>query len=144
MDVRSEIALVAGVSVGNVAKVRLLLKSAHPEIQQAVRAEEISIHKAWQWSRLPAQQQLRELEQYRNRKGTNQTSRRLIQKHVASLSSTKLVPPSLGDLLKPLVPDGSAALESIVVTEIDVPGSIAYLTTGALRTLRSMAKSNAR
>jgi hypothetical protein len=144
VDVRSEIAIVAGVSVGNVAKVRLLLKSAHSEIQQAVRAEEISIHRAWQWSRLPAQQQLSELEEYRNRKGTNQISRRLIQKHVASLSSTQLVPPSLGDLLKRLVPDGPAPLDSIIVTEIDVPGSIAYLTTDALRTLRSMEKQNAR
>jgi len=110
-------------------------------IQQAMKAEEISIHMAWQFSRLSAPQQLRELEEYRNRKGTNQTSRRLIQKHVARLSPTRLIPPKLGDLLKAFVPDGSAMLDSIFVSEIDAPGNIAYLTKSALRTLRSMEAS---
>jgi hypothetical protein len=138
VDVRSKIAAAAGVSPGNVDKVRKLLKSAHPKIQQAIKAEEISIHRAWQWSRLPAQQQLTELEEYRNRKGTNQTSRRLIQKHVARLSPTEMIPPSLGELLKPLISDRPARLDSIAVTEIDAPGSIAYLTSDAVRTLRWM------
>jgi hypothetical protein len=141
VDVRSKIADDTGVSPGNVPKVKQLLKSAHPTIQQAIKADEISIHMAWQFSRLSAPQQLRELEEYRNRKGTNQTSRRLIQKHVARLSPNQLVPPKLSDLLKAFVPGGSAVLDSIFVSEIDAPGNIAYLTKSALRTLRSMEKS---
>ena len=141
IDVRSKIAAAAGVSPGNVTKVKQLLKSAHPTIQQAMKAEEISIHMAWQFSRLSAPQQLRELEEYRNRKGTNLTSRRLIQKHVARLSPTRLIPPKLGDLLKAFVPGGSAVLDSLFVSEIDAPGNIAYLTKSALRTLRSMEAS---
>ena len=141
VDVRAEIATVAGVSPGNVDKVRKIVESAHPRIQQATKTREISIHRAWLWSRLPAQQQLTQLDEYRNHKGTNLTTRRLIQKHVARLSPAQLVPPNLGDLLGPFIPDRSARLDSIAVTEIDAPGSIAYLTKDALRTLRSMEKS---
>jgi ParB-like chromosome segregation protein Spo0J len=141
LDVRSEIAAAAGVSTGNVTKVNQLRNTAHPKVEQVMRAGEISIHRAWQWSRLSQRQQLRELEEYQNRKGTNQTSRRLIQKHVARLSPAQLIPPSLGALLKPLVADRSGVLDSIVVTEVDAPGNIAYLTKDALRTVRSIEES---
>lgn len=142
LDVRSELAAAAGVSTGNVTKVKQLRRMADPRLQQSVRGGQISIHRAWQWSCLPHQQQLRELEEYQSRKGTNQTSRRLIQKHVVTLAPRKLIAPTLGDLLKPLVPDRSAPLASIVVTEIDAPGNVAYLTADALRTLKSIKGSN--
>jgi hypothetical protein len=137
LDVRSEAAAVAGVSTGNVTKAKQLRETAHPRVELAVRTGEISIHRGWQWSRLSLQQQLRHLEEYQSRKGTNQTSRRLIKRHVARLSPTQLIPATLGSLLKPIVPD-SAALDSIVVTEVDAPGNIAYLTKDALCTLRSI------
>ncbi len=138
LDVRSEVAAVAGVSTGNVTKAKQLRKTAHPRVELEVRTGEISIHKTWQWSLLSLQQQSRHLEEYQSRKGTNQTSRRLIQKHVARLSPTQLIPSSLGDLLKPIVPDRSAVLDSIVVTEVDAPGCIAYLTKDAFLTLKSI------
>jgi hypothetical protein len=106
VDCRSELAAAAGVSPGNIRKVKQLIESAHPVIKQALKAEEISIHLAWQWRRLPAQQQLEKFEEYRSRKGTNQTSRRLIQKHVARLSPPQLIPPNLGDLLKTFTSEG--------------------------------------
>ena len=141
LDVRSEVAAVAGVSTGNVTKAKQLRNTAHPRVEKAVRTGEISIHKAWQWSRLSPQQQSRHLEEYQCRKGTNQTSWRRIQKHVARLSPTQLIPHSLGDLLKPIVSDRSAALDSIVVTEVDAPGCIAYLTKDALFNLRSIEET---
>jgi hypothetical protein len=141
MDVRSEIASIAGVSTGNVTKAKQLRETAHPRVELAVRTGELSIHKGWQWSRLSPQQQSRHLEEYQSRKGTNQTSRRLIKRHVARLSPTQLIPDTLGSLLKPIVPDRSAALDSIVVTEVDAPGNIAYLTKDALSTLRSIEES---
>jgi hypothetical protein len=141
LDVRSEVAAAGGVSTGNVTKVSQLTRMADPKVEQAVRAGQISIHKAWQWSRLSPPQQLRELGEYQSRKGTNQTSRRLVRKHVARLSPTQLIPTSLGDLLKSFVPDRSALLDSIVVTEVDAPGNVAYLTKDALRTLRSIEES---
>jgi len=144
VDVRSKIAADAGVSPGTLDKVRKVVKSADPKIREATRAEEISIHMACQWCRLSAHQQSKELEEYRGRKGTNQTSRRLIQKHVARLAPTQLIPWSLGDVLKPFVPNRSPALDSIVVSEIDAPGNIAYFTKNALRTLRSTEETNGR
>lgn len=138
LDVRSEVAAAAGASTGNVTKVRQLRRMADPRVEQSVRAGQISIHRAWQWSRLSHRQQVRELEEYQSRKGTNQTSRRLIQKHVATLAPSKLIPPTLGDLLKPIVPDRSAVLDSIVVTEVNASGNVAYLTKDALRTLKSI------
>jgi hypothetical protein len=141
MDSRSELAAAAGVSTGNIRKVKQLIESAHPMIKQALKAEEISIHLAWQWRRLPAQQQLEKFEEHRSRRGTNQTSRRLIQKHVARLPPPQLIPLNLGNLLKAFVPEGLATLGSIVVSEIDAPGSIAYFTKSALCALRSMEDS---
>jgi hypothetical protein len=116
-------------------------ETAHPRVELAVRSGEISIHKGWQWSRFSPEQQSHHLEEYRNRKGTNQTSRRLIEKHVAKRSPTQLFPATLGSLLKTIVPDRSAALDSIVVTEVDAPGNIAYLTKDALSNLRSIEES---
>ncbi len=141
LDVRSELAAAAGMSTGNVTKVKQLRRMADPRLEQSVRAGQISIHRAWQWSRLPHQQQLRELAEYQSRKGTNQTSRRLIQKHVATLAPSRLIPPTLGDLLKPFVPHRSAPLDLVAVTEIDAPGNVAYLTTDAFGTLRSIKES---
>jgi hypothetical protein len=141
LDVRSEIAVIAGVSTGNVTKVKQLRETAHPRVDLAVRTGEISIHKGWQWSRLSPQQQSRQLAEYKSRKGTSQTSRRLIQRHVARLSPTQPIPTTLGSLLKPIFLDRSAALESIVVTEVDAPGNVAYLTNDALSALRSMEES---
>jgi hypothetical protein len=137
VDVRSKIAAIACVSSGNVTKAKQVLKSADPVIQEAVKAGEISLHKAWQWSGLSPQGQTKHLEELRSRKGTTQTSRRLIQKHVARMSPTRLLPTTLSDVLKPFIPDGLAKLSSIVVSEIDARGQIAYLTKEALQTLRT-------
>jgi len=47
IDVRREIARVAGVSVGNVSKVKRILSGAIPEVLFALTAGEISINWAW-------------------------------------------------------------------------------------------------
>jgi hypothetical protein len=112
-------------------------KSADPSIKQAVKAGEISILKAWQWSRLSGKEQQNDLEELRGRKGTNQTSSRLIPKHLASMRPTGIVRQKLSDVLNPLTPDRLAILNSIVVHEIDVPGLVAYLTKEALQTLKT-------
>jgi hypothetical protein len=115
VDVRSQLATAAGVSSGTITKVKQLTESAHPRIKQALNAEEVSIHKAWTWCRLSAQQQLEKFEEYLSRKGVNQTSARLIQKHVARQWPNQLFLPSLGDLLKAFLPSSPAVLNSIFV-----------------------------
>jgi hypothetical protein len=86
LDVRSEIARWAGVSVGNVSKVKELMRTGTPKLQEALRASQISIHQAWKWRQLSTERQLMELEQYRGRRGTNGMIRRLINKHIAKRS----------------------------------------------------------
>jgi hypothetical protein len=136
VEVRSKTAAVAGISPGTLDKVRKLVHFADLKIQHAARAEEISIHRASQWCSLPLQGQIEALEEHRSRKGVSLTSRRLIQKHVARMVPTHLIPPTLGDVLRPLIPNTSSALDSIAVSEIDVPGNIAYFSQSALRSLR--------
>jgi hypothetical protein len=130
------------VSTGNVTKVKQLRKKVPPrEVELALRTAEITIHKAWQWRHLSAQQQLRALAEDRSRRGTTQTSRRHIQRHIASRSPNRLILPKLGDLLKPLVPDGAKAFDLITFAEIDSPGNIAYFTKDALQILNSLEAS---
>ncbi|MGA3104585.1 MAG: hypothetical protein ABSD53_08910 [Terriglobales bacterium] len=143
VNVRSKIAADADLSAGTLGKVRVILNSADRKIQDATKIEEISIHKACQWSQLPAHQQVKELEKYRSRKGINQTSRRLIQKHVARLAPSHLIPLNLAGLLKPFAPNRSPTLDSIIVAEIDAPGKIAYFTKEAVRALKSMEEQMA-
>ena len=81
LDVRSEIATTAGVSVGNVTKVKQLMTTACAEVQDALRNGEVSIHRAWLWRQMSPENQRRELMLYRSEKGVKKTIRRLITKH---------------------------------------------------------------
>jgi hypothetical protein len=137
VDTRSEIAAIADVSTGSLTKVRHVLNSAVPEIHVSARAGELSVHKAWQWSVESRDDQLKKLEEYRSKKGTLWVSRQCIQKHVVRLAPERLFPLSLGNFLKPLTANRLSVLDSIVVSEIDSPGQVAYLTTGAIRLLRT-------
>jgi hypothetical protein len=137
VDVRSKIAAFANVSTGNITKAKQVVTHSHPVIQQVAKSGEISVHRAWQWSRLSHEQQLEKLEEFRSCKGVGLVSRQLIQKHVARMIPTRLVPPTLGDILKPLTPDRMAALDAVVVSEIDAPGRIAYFTKDAIDYLQN-------
>jgi hypothetical protein len=59
LDVRREIAKAAGVSAGNVTKVKKILLYAISELQDALRGGELSIHRAWQWVNRTHEQQVR-------------------------------------------------------------------------------------
>lgn len=135
VDSRAELAKIARVSTGQFTKAKQVSAFAPSPVQDAVNAGEISVHMAWQWKRSSAQEQLKNLEELRSRKGTNRTSRRLIQKHLAKMRPTRLVPPNLKDVLTSLMPDRLAILNSIVVSEIDVPGRVAYFTKEAFEVL---------
>ena len=138
LDVRAEIAAAAGVSVGNVTKVKQLMKTAHPKIEEALRAKEISIHRAWQWRQLSPERQLKELELYLSQRGTNKIASRLIRRHVAKRLPLPPDQPNLGDLLRCRPMHETGELASIGVVVIDAPGNIAFLTKGALRILGSL------
>ena len=81
LDVRSEIAAAAGVSVGNVTKVKQLTITAHSEVLQALRSREISIHRAWGWSKMPPDKQREELRFHQSERGVKKTIRTLVSRH---------------------------------------------------------------
>jgi hypothetical protein len=89
VDVRDEIAQAAGVSTGNVTKVKqILAAAAHEELLAALRSGEIRIHRAWGWSKRAREAQLKDLFQFRNERGMRKTIRTLISKH-KSATNTK-------------------------------------------------------
>jgi hypothetical protein len=135
VDVRTQIAIEAGVSTGNVTKFEQVIKTAHPKVQQAARAGEISLHKAWKWRNLSPGGQLSELHLDQAKKGTKGTIRQLIRKHVEKQAPALPRLRSLRDLLRGSAAPESKALDSIAVIVINVPGNIAFLTPGAIQTL---------
>ena len=140
LDVRAEIACAAGVSAGSLTKVKQLIKTAHPKLQQALRAGGISIHKAWLWSKLSAEKQLTELHLHESQRGTKKTIRLLLRQHVAKSSPVSANPRSLGDLLRSPFALQSKELDSIAVAEINVPRKYVFLTREALQALKSIKR----
>src|SRR5271157_874373 len=92
LDVRREIAAAAGVGEGNVSKVKQLTGTAHSELLQALRSGEISIHRAWRWSKTPPERQREEFRLYRSERGIKKTIRTLISRH------RRKNPPAVSDL----------------------------------------------
>ena len=125
IDVRSEIAKVAGVSVGNVSKVKQLLGSAQPDVLQAIRNGEISIHRAWLWRREPFEKQREALQLYRSAKGVHQTIRTLISRHESnSIPSIRYLHALFGRLFT-LTSD---ELNTIAFSVFRMPGRAVYIT----------------
>ena len=83
LDVRPEISRAAGVSVGNVSKVKRILVDAVPELQDALRLGEIRISRAEAWSRSFPTGQRRRLADHRHRRGIHRTINTLLKKHEA-------------------------------------------------------------
>jgi hypothetical protein len=75
LDVRREMAAAAGVSTGNVAKAKQLTMTGRPELLEAVRSGEISIHRAWLWSKDPSGKQLAQLRGCRENRAGNKIKR---------------------------------------------------------------------
>ena len=81
LDVRVEVARAAGVSAGNVSKVKQILNSAIPQIGEALLAGEIQIKRATLWSKNAPSTQERRLSDYRNEHGIRRTITVLLPNH---------------------------------------------------------------
>ncbi len=135
VDVRSKIAAAAGVSEGNVTKVRQLMETADPELLQALRTGEIRIHPAWKWSTEPPEQQLASLRRYRNKKDIKRFARTLVRRHQPKSSPD--VHADVGDLVRGLSVLESGKLGPIPVIVIKAPGRSIFLTEELFRALGS-------
>jgi hypothetical protein len=131
LDVRCKIATVAGVSVGNVTKVKQLTTTAHSDLLQALRNGDISIHRGWRWSKAPPEQQPGELQLYQSQRGVKKTIRQLLSQH---RSKGLPIVPDLGYLARQLF-----ALEPklgvVTVDVIKAPGRTVFLTEELVRAL---------
>ena len=74
IDVRLEIATAAGSGVGNVDKVKAILRTAHPNIMEALQNGLLRIDRAWRWCRLPKSEQREVFAQY----DEDQTRRKIL------------------------------------------------------------------
>jgi hypothetical protein len=139
LDIRREIARIAGVSVGNVTKVKQLLINVHPDLISALQQKELSIHRAWLLSKLSHQKQREQLLDYQSERGIRRTIRRLVSAHVPMTS-----PPisESSDLTALVSAVQSGKLASIRVLPINVPGRVIFLTEDVLRTLQSPASQS--
>jgi hypothetical protein len=86
IDVRSEIAEVAGVGVGNVTKVKQLLPRACRELVQALRSSDVRIHRAWLWRNQSHEEQRRLLDSYLDEKHLRITVAKLLAKKLIDRS----------------------------------------------------------
>ncbi len=81
LDVRSEVAQAAGVSAGNVSKVKQILQSAIPGIRDALAAGDVSISRAGAWAKLTPHMQARVLSDFQNQNGIRKKINMLLSKH---------------------------------------------------------------
>lgn len=134
VDVRSEIAAAAGVSLGNVTKVKQVMATTCTELQDALRGGEVSIHRGWLWREMSSENQRRALMLYRGEKGVKRTIRRLISKH---MSKNAVSAESIGfaGLARRLSQLQSPHLSSVAVAAVDVPGKALFVTEELLRLL---------
>ena len=121
VDVRADIARVAGVSTGNVSKVKQLLQTVIPDVREHLRRGDVRIHRAWQWRDLSPEQQSDALWQHRHRKGIQQTIRGLIMQHTRGRN---VVPTS--DQLRAVL--GGLATHETAVVVADIPGNAIVVT----------------
>jgi hypothetical protein len=130
-DVRSQIATAAGVSVGNVTKVKQLVGSGHPDLLEALRGSEVSIHRAWKWSRESAGRQIDGLRTYRNARGVNTAIRELVARH----KPNSLATPDLMSLVRRLSRFKAEESRSVNVALIRVPGKTIFVTEELMQSL---------
>ena len=134
LDVRKEIARIAGVSAGNVTKVKQLTATAHSDIIKALRERELSIHRAWLWSKLSPEEQREKLWLNQSKRGIGKTIRHLLSHYLPKNSPPAL---NVGDLIKLVSALQSGKLASVRVVSINVPGKAIFVTEELFRTLEA-------
>jgi hypothetical protein len=127
IHVRSKVAQVAGVSVGNVTKVKQLKGSCALEYIEALYRREISIHWAWKRRNAAPEDQLDALGRFRFQKGLLGEIRQRASLQRKSRLST---PQHAGDVLSRLNDFPNDELASIRVTILRSPGHEIFITQG--------------
>lgn len=141
IDSRREVARVAGVSPGNVRKVKHILAKGCPSLLEAARTEEVSINLADKWShesRVIQQEQLRRL---RIERGIRKKARQLVVAHLAKSPVPEADEPvvrvsDLVRLVNQLSPEQSDELGSIEISLLSGPGRAIFMTEELVQALQ--------
>jgi hypothetical protein len=125
LDVRKEIAAAAGVSVGNVTKVKQILASAAPELIEALKSGQLSIHMAWTWSKMGLNAQRRELENNRDQ----HSMRKFIHKRISHHRKARENPArNVQTLVTQLTGCDPLTLKSVQVSILKTPGRTVFIS----------------
>jgi hypothetical protein len=117
VDVTAKIAEAADVSVGTISMVKQLLRTAIPELVQALRRGEVSIHRAWLLSKEPPATQREELAIHQCKRNIKKDMRTLASRH------------GLKNL--PSVPDPGNLIKRLFALESSQPGSFRVFVSNA-------------
>jgi hypothetical protein len=130
--VRKDIASVAGVSTGNVTKVKQLVDPVIPAIRERLLRGDVSIHQAWQWRTLSDKEQRDALWAHLNRRDLKATIRQLVRNHTKSPTPSDQVDIAL------TVVRGLATFDptDLTVAVVDVPGRAVVVTRACYEELR--------
>ncbi|MFL6388350.1 MAG: hypothetical protein ACJ71U_12780 [Terriglobales bacterium] len=79
IDVRREIAYLAGACPRNISKVKIILRNAHFRLREACQAGIVTIHRALQLCRLPMAEQIEQLSRFLNERSSGKTTRQSIE-----------------------------------------------------------------
>lgn len=131
LDVRSEIARMAGVSAGNVTKVKQVLAKGRAEIIDALRAKEISIHQGHGWSKEPPERQIELLRELHDVRDIRQHISKLLSKH----STRKPLGVSSPSEFAQLLHSDPDKLEDVEVEVIKGKGKRIFVTEGLMDSL---------
>lgn len=132
VNTRLEVARLAGVSCGNVRKVKNILTHACSSLLQAARKDEVSINLADKWCSEPELRQQEYLRLMRIERGIKRKARNLVAAHFA------LVSPSTRDrqVIKLSALVGSLSdISSLEVEIVDAPGKVLLATKELIHSL---------
>ena len=118
INVRQEIARLAGVSAGNVTKVEQTLTSACPGLLVALHQGDVSIHRAHQWSKLSPSAQQKALLEWHGQKDIRTTIRRMVSRH----KSLPIAPLTAAQFIRGLAAASDEDLGRIELHVIKHPG----------------------
>jgi hypothetical protein len=123
-DVRKDIALEAGVSTGNVTKVKQLLDTVIPEVRERLLRGEVSIHRAWRWRTLSPKRQRDALWTHVHQGGIKKTVGRLVRAHADT--GAPAPPADVAITVLSGLPMYDPA--DITVAVVDIPGRAVVVT----------------
>jgi hypothetical protein len=110
IDVRQEIAYLAGACPRNISKVKTILRKAHVRLIEACQTGIVTIHRALQLCRLPMAEQIEQFSRYLNERSSGKTTRQAI-----NVLRTEKMAPEPGVLLRALLRRETQKPGSIVI-----------------------------